>query len=328
MENTGSLEKLTIARQMLAEAKSMDDFLKIRDIAEAARVYAKAAKLGLENQNEAAEIKIRAERKAGQLLAQMPKNEGERGKIQEHLTGSNIMLSPADDTPTLKEMGIEPMQSSRWQMIADLSEEQFEEHIAEIKADDKKELTSSGLLRVAKFEKAKLKGPTPTLEGKYRIIYADPPWKYVDRLTDNYGPAEYHYPTMTLEEICNLPVKDIAEDNAVLFLWVTSPLLEVCFQVIHAWGFEYKTSFVWDKVKHNMGHYNSVRHEFLLVCTRGSCTPDNMKLYDSVQVIERTEHSVKPEEFRAIIDDLYPNGKRIELFAREQVLGWDRWGNE
>jgi N6-adenosine-specific RNA methylase IME4 len=110
---------------------------------------------------------------------------------------------------------------------------------------------------------------------------------------------------MSIEELCLLPVKDLAEDNAVLFLWVTSPLLEDAFRVIHAWGFDYKTSFVWDKVKHNMGHYNSVRHEFLLVCVRGSCTPDNMRLYDSVQSIERTEHSTKPEEFRNIIDDIY-----------------------
>jgi len=98
--------------------------------------------------------------------------------------------------------------------------------------------------------------------------------------------------------------------------------------VITAWGFDYKASFVWDKIKHNMGHYNSVRHEFLLVCTRGSCMPDNPQLFDSVQSIERTEHSVKPEEFRTIIDTIYPNGRRIELFARRPAEGWEVWGNE
>ena len=79
---------------------------------------------------------------------------------------------------------------------------------------------------------------------------------------------------------------------------------------------------------HNMGHYNSVRHEFLLVCTRGSCTPDNVQLFDSVQSIERTEHSKKPEAFRKIIETLYTNGSRIELFAREKHDGWQSWGNE
>jgi N6-adenosine-specific RNA methylase IME4 len=117
--------------------------------------------------------------------------------------------------------------------------------------------------------------------------------------------------------------------DAVLFLWVTSPLLEECFPVIKAWGFKYKTSFVWDKIRHNYGHYNSVRHELLLVCTRGSCTPDVQKLFDSVQSIERTDkHSEKPEEFRTIIETLYPHGKRIELFARTVSNGWDTWGNE
>jgi len=102
----------------------------------------------------------------------------------------------------------------------------------------------------------------------------------------------------------------------------------ICFEVIEAWGFKYKTSFVWDKIKHNMGHYNSVRHEFLLVCTKGSCLPDNKKLFDSVLSIEKTEHSNKPEEFRNIIDTLYIYGNRIELFARQKVDGWDSWGND
>jgi N6-adenosine-specific RNA methylase IME4 len=168
---------------------------------------------------------------------------------------------------------------------------------------------------------------------KYRIIYADPPWNYSDKLSadlsNHYGGAEKHYPCMTIEQLCAMDVKSIADDDAVLFLWVTSPLLEECFYVIKAWGFKYKTSFVWDKVKHNMGHYNSVRHEFLLVCTRGSCTPENVKLFDSVQTIERTDkHSQKPEEFREIINTLYPSGRRIELFAREQSGGWEVYGNQ
>ena len=94
------------------------------------------------------------------------------------------------------------------------------------------------------------------------------------------------------------------------------------------WDFKYKTSFVWDKIKHNFGYYNSVRHELLLVCTKGSCTPDNSKLFDSVQSIGRKAHSEKPEEFREIIDTLYTRGKKIELFSRKTVKGWDVWGNQ
>ncbi len=166
-------------------------------------------------------------------------------------------------------------------------------------------------------------------KGKYRIIYADPPWQYADKRDSGDGGAEDHYTTMSIDELCKLPIKSIADDNAILFMWATSPLLQESFKVLEAWGFKYKTSFVWDKVKHCMGHYNSVRHELLLVCTRGSCLPDNKKLYDSVLSIERSgKHSEKPEEFRHIIDDLYTYGNRIELFSRKTVDGWEVWGNQ
>lgn len=175
---------------------------------------------------------------------------------------------------------------------------------------------------------------TPELpESKYRVIYADPPWKYTSG--DQHSREEQktvlsnHYPSMTIEELCDLEVGSLAAADAVLFLWTTSPLLEESFEVINAWGFNYKTNIVWDKVKHNVGHYVSVRCEHLLICTRGSCTPDSPRLYDNVVSIERTGHSEKPEYFRQLIDELYPNGNRIELFARGIVPGnWDAWGNE
>ncbi len=182
-------------------------------------------------------------------------------------------------------------------------------------------------LRVVVEEQLKDYAPPPPT-GKYRVIYADPPWAYGNTMPPGTTQPDEYYKLLPTPEICTLPIAAIADDNAVLFLWTTSPHLEESFDVIRAWGFKYKTSFVWDKVKHNMGHYNSVRHEFLLVCVRGSCQPDVAKLFDSVQTIERTEHSVKPEEFRAIIDTIYPFGSRIELFARRKVENWEVWGNE
>ena len=166
---------------------------------------------------------------------------------------------------------------------------------------------------------------------KFRVVYADPPWKYdLEQTSPNLGGAIKHYNSMTIEELCGLPVDNITEKNAVLFLWVTSPKLNQCWDIIKSWGFEYKTSFVWDKVKHNMGHYNSVRHEFLLICGKGKSAPDIQKLYDSVQSIERSNtHSEKPVEFMNIIDELYVYGDRIELFARSNKKdNWFVWGNE
>jgi N6-adenosine-specific RNA methylase IME4 len=125
---------------------------------------------------------------------------------------------------------------------------------------------------------------------------------------------------MNVPDLCALPVANMAQPDSVLFLWVTSPLLFEAQPVLQAWGFTYKASFVWDKVRHNWGHYNSVRHEFLLLCTRGSCLPDSDKLTDSVQSIERTDnHSEKPEQFRQIIN---------ELLARRQTEGWEAYGNQ
>ena len=172
--------------------------------------------------------------------------------------------------------------------------------------------------------------PPPQMpSNKYRVIYADPPWSYGNTQPDYFTEQRDHYMTMPLPDICNMPIKALAEDNAVLFMWVTSPILEESFQVVSAWGFKYKSSFVWDKILHNMGHYNSVRHEILLVCTRGSCQPDIRKLFDSVYSEERTQHSKKPEHFRNVIDTIYPNGRRIELFARNVTAkGWDVYGNQ
>ena len=168
-------------------------------------------------------------------------------------------------------------------------------------------------------------------DNKYRVIYADPPWQYNDSKAGlNIGAAEDHYPTMATSEICALNIKELAQDDAVLFCWATFPLLTDALEVVKAWGFKYKTSFVWDKVRPNFGNYHNATAELLLVCTRGSGTPDEKKREDQVQVVERTgRHSEKPEHFRQMIDRLYKHGKKIELFRRGKApKGWEVWGNE
>ena len=165
--------------------------------------------------------------------------------------------------------------------------------------------------------------------GKYQVIYVDPPWSYGQAL-ENYGPASRHYATMTTEDIKAMrpQIDEIAMDNSALFIWTTSPKIQEGLDVASAWGFTYKAMFIWDKVKHNFGHYNSVRHELLLLCTKGSYPLENQELFDSVQTIERNdEHSEKPHEFRTIIEKIYPSAKKIELFARKEVSGWNVWGN-
>jgi len=188
------------------------------------------------------------------------------------------------------------------------------------------EIKPAEAIRQIKRERIEKEAPAPT--GRYRIIYADPPWSYGNTQPDYHTEQRDHYPVMPLSDICAIPVREWSEDDSVLFLWVTSPILEEAFQVIRSWGFKYKASFVWDKMLHNMGHYNSVRHEFLLICVRGSCQPDVRKLFDSVQSIERLGHSQKPDEFYGIIETLYTHGERLEMFARRPRDGWKGYGNQ
>ena len=173
-------------------------------------------------------------------------------------------------------------------------------------------------------EKAKpLAGPT-----RYPILYADPPWRY------EYAPSksravENQYPTLSTEEVCALPVADLATEDAVLFLWATSPKLEEALSVIRAWGFGYRTCAVWDKQKTGMGYYFRQNHELLLVATRGSPpAPPPEARAGSVVSAPRGAHSAKPETFYGLIEAMYPDLPRIELFARRERAGWARWGNE
>jgi N6-adenosine-specific RNA methylase IME4 len=165
-------------------------------------------------------------------------------------------------------------------------------------------------------------------QGKFQVIYADPAWKYGNSMPEYFTEQANHYSLMTIEEICNMPILEMADKNAALFMWVTSPILEEAFQVVNAWGFEYKTSFIWDKIKHNMGHYSSVRHEILLLCIRGSYPKQSSNLRDSVYSEERTKHSKKPDYFYELIEEMYPNSNKIELFSRNKREGWHSYGNQ
>lgn len=220
--------------------------------------------------------------------------------------------------------------------VAGLSREQQDELLdwAEDGGEGGKPATQKQLReRVREVKKANRIAATPELpDGVYRVIYADPPWEYGDKRTNDEqsGSAESQYPTMPIDEICSMPVREIAAADSVLFLWATAPCLPEAMQVIEAWGFSYKAQFVWDKVKGFNGHYNDVRHELLLIATRGSCVPDIETLDPSVIEAKRTKHSRKPDLFYELVERMYPLGERthVELFARRARNGWQSWGNQ
>jgi len=162
--------------------------------------------------------------------------------------------------------------------------------------------------------------------GKFDVVYADPPWKYEFSKSKSRA-IESHYITMELVDICNLKIP--IGDNAVLFLWATSPKLEQSFKVIKSWGFEYKTSMIWVKDKVGMGYYARGQHELLLIAVKGKMLiPAPAKRRDSVIFAPVVEHSKKPEIVYTIIESMYPNCKYLELFARNERENWISWGNE
>jgi N6-adenosine-specific RNA methylase IME4 len=162
----------------------------------------------------------------------------------------------------------------------------------------------------------------------YSVILADPPWEYNHTETESRA-IENQYPTMSLDDICKLPVKSICNPDAVLFMWVTSPKLEEGLRVLREWGFTYKTCAVWTKDKIGMGYWFRQQHELLLVGTIGNIpppTPSNR--VSSLFAGKRTNHSAKPASAYEAIESMFPGMSRIELFCRTPREGWGAWGNQ
>lgn len=168
---------------------------------------------------------------------------------------------------------------------------------------------------------------------KYSIIYADPPWDYNDKGCN--GAAEKEYNTMSLDEICELPISQIADKNCVLFIWATYPKIDEALKVIEAWGFKYKSiGFQWIKLNKNeigcyfgLGRWTRGNTEPCLIAVKGK--PKRISASVSQLVFAPiTKHSEKPPVVRKKIIELIGDLPRIELFARQQADGWDCWGNE
>ena len=168
---------------------------------------------------------------------------------------------------------------------------------------------------------------------KYKIIYADPPWRYARSKVQ--GAAEKHYPTMSIEELCALPVKEIADKDCILFLWATFPQLKEALQLIKAWGFTYKSvAFVWLKQNrksptwfYGLGFWTRGNAEICLLATKGHPKRQSNKVHQFI-ISPVEQHSKKPDITREKILALMGDLPRIELFARQHTPGWDVWGNE
>ena len=170
----------------------------------------------------------------------------------------------------------------------------------------------------------------------FEIIYADPCWNYAGRSQHGNVQANAsaldHYNTMTTEYLKRLSVPSICARNCLLFMWTSSPHLEQALSLMKAWGFDYKTiAFVWYKEKTNPGYYTMSQCEICLVGKKkGGKIPGPRGARNVRQFLSemRGEHSAKPAEIRKRIEQMFPEQKKIELFARQKMEGWDVWGNE
>ena len=161
---------------------------------------------------------------------------------------------------------------------------------------------------------------------KFPTVYADPPWSYDNSASR--AAAVNHYPTLTVDEICSEPVLQLAAEDAHLHLWTTNAFLQNAFQVIDAWGFQFKSCFVWVKTEIGMGNYWRVSHEFLMLGVRGHLTFKDRTLPSWIEA-HRTAHSRKPAIVRSLIERVSP-GPYLELYGREELpnSAWTVHGNQ
>jgi N6-adenosine-specific RNA methylase IME4 len=319
------------ACRALAEAHSVDEIKGIRDHAAAVAAAAKIARNG-DLVRQATEIKLRAERRAGELLREMV-------EIGAREDGGRPKRSHDATVLKLDDLGVSKSQSSRWQKLAELELRDFEAAVAARAREAERAIVASRGERQAEKKEARaareadLGARQRALpERRYGVIYADPEWRFevwsretgMDRAADN------HYPTSDLATILARDVASIAAPDCALFLWATAPMLREGLATLAAWGFAYKSHCVWAKDRIITGYWWRGKHELLLLGVRGDVPAPAMGLQlPSVIEAPLGEHSAKPDVFAEMIEMYFPSLPKIELNRRGAPRkGWDAWGNE
>jgi len=322
------------ARALIAElavAVRIEDVKRVADQAAALKQYARQAH---DPQFECwvAEIRLHARRRIGQLSAALEKS-----------SGSNLpnvaALRHSGKRAALAQAGISKDEAHRCEQIARVEEVVFQTYIATkreaqipVTADEvvkavAKQARKNDVVQRTTFVRTLSTTDLSTLttQGlRFGTVYADPPWQYANQ--GSRGATSDHYSTMTVEQITRLPVAGLATANAHLHLWTTNAFLFEAKAIMQAWGFDYRSCFVWVKPQIGMGNYWRVAHEFLLLGVRGECDFADHSLRSWGQ-FERGRHSAKPDEIRAFIERVSP-GPRLELFGRKPIKDWVVWGEE
>lgn len=304
-----ALVRLDAIQQAIQKAASVDEAKGIRDKAEALRIYAKQSGQSLEVQNKCAEIKLRAERRAGVILAEMEKNKGARGK------GVRFRDESA---PTLADLGISQVQSHRWQKIAGIPHRDFEAFLGETRQRGK-ELTSVSVLRLAS-ELKKPKRPEhmpgqfdeslallPSSPGEtFTTLLIDPPWADLGRRTN---------------VLLNLPVPAICAKNAHVYLCVTNKTLELGFELLRLWGVRYASCLTWCKSSSDEESYYNSSTEHILFGVKGNLELLRNDTGTWFQWPWGSIHTEKPDRLFELLMSCSP-GPYAVLFSRKHRPGW------
>lgn len=332
------------ARKALAEAKTVSQVKAVRDMGQAAIHWARTRReIGLEAQNDAAEIVLEAERRLGVMLAEIQRAD-KRDNLRQGPKSHDVTSGP-----TLSDLGIRKSHSSRWQDAARVPEPDYRSWVTKARKSQRM-LTSGELQRMGRDlrraeDKAEHRmngkkaqsadwiqdlGELVKRGEKFGCIYADPPWEYGNRGTRSNVAGEYQS-TMTVEELCQEPVGELAADVCHLHLWVTVAFTFEAKRLLDAWGFTFRSEIVWCKTQMGIGNYWRLSHEKLLLATRGDTSdvvfPDGQKNHRSWLEARRGRHSAKPDAFRRLIEEISP-APRLELYGRHRTAGWLVYGNE
>lgn len=328
-----NISRYDAACRAVAEAKSFDEIKDIRDKSVAMAAYARQAK-NRELETDAAEIRMRAERRIGELMLTQKESVGvNRG------AATRVIEKPASP-PSLSDAGIDKNLANRARKMAAIPQARFEGMLGEWREriEQENERATSDILKegersqriqgreeyISAQREAIAAGTAKLPDGVFEVVVMDPPWNYGREYDPDGSRVANPYPEMTQAQL--LEMDPPFADDCALFLWTTHQFIWDAKALLDSWGFFYKATLVWDKEKIGMGAWLRMQCEFCLIGIKGKPIWDNTTWRDVIRE-PRREHSRKPDIFYQMVEDITV-GRRLDYFSRGQRQGWEAFGND